>query len=275
MPDSSVSWTWSNGFLDTPESDAYFLAMQSAGPITIYHLSRGDGTALFVHPLMKPGSMLELGSDTTLTGMYGREPRVESVTMLRNELYRRIEDDVRDWINERRFIPRFLIAAAAFLVVYLFLAVVIRDPLPVVDESVVGLGAGILTFVLVGRRFEQSRTASQRRVALRSKVDSVVFSENRFVHRAEDLLQHLESVGPTERPSTDLEEEAAALRRDFPEQSAELLAHVRHLVAVEPNKKLSRQMRSGRISAAVSQQIDQGLAIPAAVHMLHLLQRAG
>ena len=178
--------------------------MQSAGAITIYHLSRRDGTALFLHPMMKPGSMLDLSSEVELVGKYGNEPRVESVTMLRNELYRRIEDDVRDWINERRFIPRFLIAAGVFLVIYLFLAVVIRDPLPVLDETLIGLAVAALAFVVTGRRFEQSKAASQRRVQLRSKVDGVVFSEDPFVVEVEALLQQLEGREPT---ATDLEAE--------------------------------------------------------------------
>lgn len=246
--------------------------MQSGGAITIYHLSRRDGTALFIHPLMKPGSMLELSREVELVGTYGEEPRVESVTMLRNELYRRIEEDVRDWINERRFIPRFLIAAGVFLVIYLFLAMVIRDPLPVLDETLVGLAVAVFTFVVIGRRFEQSKVASQRRVQLRTKVDGVVFSEDAFVHAAEDLLRNLEAREPT---ATELGDEvrraASDLQERFPEKSAELVRHLRHMMGVKDYRKLSRAMRRGSLNASLRDQIEQGVLVPAAVHLLNAL----
>jgi hypothetical protein len=59
---------------------------------------------------------------------------------------------VRAWINERRFIPRFLIASAVFLVVYLFMSLVIIDPIPVVDEVLIAGGVAIFSFVIAGRR---------------------------------------------------------------------------------------------------------------------------
>jgi hypothetical protein len=249
--------------------------MQTTGAITIYHFSRRDGTALFIHPLEKPGTMLEVTDEIALQGRYGREPRVESVTMLRNELYRRIETDVRDWINERRFIPRFLIASTIFLMVYLFMAVVIRDPIPIVDELLIAGGSGIAGFFVVGRRFEQSRVASRRRVALRAKVDGVVFSESPFVLEAEDLLHALEEVSPESReyPSETVDA-ATHLWARFPDETSEVLSHLRQMVNVSPYRVLAREMRKGSLSRKTVPQVEQGLLVPAAVHLLYVLQEA-
>lgn len=220
--------------------------------------------------------MLELSNASEFAGRYGEEPRVESVTLLRNDLYRRIEEDVRDWINETRFVPRFLIAAGAFLVVYLFLSLVIRDPLPIVDEVVAALGAGGGTFVLVGRRFENSRVAYQRRVALRSKVDSVVFSEDAFVREVENLLQVLEEVPPEADPRTeDVKTRVSEIRSRYPDQSTELVRHLRHLVAAQPYRGLARAMRKGKLSARMLDQIQAGSVVPAAVHLLTVMQQRG
>ncbi len=249
--------------------------MQTVGTITIYHLSRRDGTALFVHPLTKRGSMLQHVEHTELIGRYGQEPRVESITMLRNELYRRIEHDVRDWSNERRFIPRFLIAAALFLVVYLFMALVIRDPLPIVDEILIGLAVGAFGFIVAGRKFEQSRAASQRRVALRAKVDAVIFSEDPFVHRAESLFRELEAIPPdSAEVPPQLVEEAAELRRTYPEHTVELQEHLRTMMGVAPYRSLAKQIRTGKIRSTMREKIDHGTAVPAAIRLFHLLQKS-
>lgn len=249
--------------------------MQTVGTITIYHLSRRDGTALFIHPLTKRGSMLQHVEHTELAGRYGQEPRVESITMLRNDLYRRIERDVRDWSNERRFIPRFLIAAGLFLVAFLFMSLVIRDPLPIVDEILIGLAVGIFGFIVAGRRFEQSGAASQRRVALRAKVDAVIFSEDPFVHQTESIFQELESLSPdTAELPPELVERASELRRNFPEQAVELQEHLRHMIGVAPYRSLAKQVRSGKIRSAMREKIDHGTAVPAAVHLFHLLQKS-
>lgn len=246
--------------------------MQPGIAITIYHISLRDGTALFLHPFVKSGDMIELGSSVELVGRYGREPRVESVTMLRNDLYRRIENDVRDWINERRFIPRFLLAAGAFLVVYLFLSVVIRDPLPVLDELLIGLGAAIITFIVVGRRFEQSRAAARRRVTLRSKVDAVVFSEDRFVYTLEELVQQLEERDPFESAVPDeIRAAAEELHRTYPDETADVVHHLRSTVAAKPYRNLARQIKRGRVGIATREQIEQGILVPSVVRLLKVL----
>jgi hypothetical protein len=129
-----------------------------------------------------------------LLGLYGKEPRVESLTMFRNDLYRIIEDEVRSWVSEARFIPRFLMSSGIFIVAYFFLSFVVRDPLPVVDEIAVSLGAGILGYILLGRRDMRSENALKKRIALRSRVDNIRFVESEFVAEIEDVLHEKENA---------------------------------------------------------------------------------
>lgn len=248
--------------------------MQSGGPITMYHLSRRDGTALFLHPFVKRGTIIDLTQSVELSGRYGREPRVESVTMLRNDLYRRIEEDVRDWINERRFIPRFLLAAGAFLMVFVFFAAVIRDPLPIVDETLLALGAGVIVFLAVGRRFEQSKAAAQRRVALRSKVDAVVFSEDPFVHQLEDLLQYLEehAVNSSVPSFTDPSSAARDLWSSFPTETARAVDYLRRQLTAGPYRQLEKQLKKGRLAGKTLAQVEHGELSPGVVHLFYDLR---
>jgi hypothetical protein len=157
-------------------------------PIHIFHLYRKDGTAVFLHPFRKTDRLRSLLDKSTILGHYGNEPRVESLTLFRNELYRLVEQEVRTWVADARFIPRFLLSSGAFLLSYLFLSFVVRDPLPVLDEIAISLGLSILVYILLGRKDMQSEAALKRRIALRTSVDAIVFTESEFVKRIEDDL---------------------------------------------------------------------------------------
>ena len=244
--------------------------MQTASTSKIYLLTRRDGTPLFISPFHDPTSLLERETDDTYEGLYGSEPRVEAITKLRNELYRRIESDVRDWINERRFIPRFLISAGVFLVVYLFLSLVIRDPIPLIDELLLGLAGAVASYLAIGRRFEQSSAASNKRIALRAKVDAIVFHESPFLSELEGLLHRLEGgeTGEDEENSVC----AAALWERYRAETTELLIAIRPLLATKRYRSLSRQLHRGTLTPSTKTLVEAGELVPALLHITRLLQ---
>jgi hypothetical protein len=131
--------------------------------------------------------------NSVVTGRYGKEPRVEALTLLKNDFYRTIEAAVRNWIFDVRFIPKFLISSGVFLVTYFFLSFVIRDPIPVLDELAAGLAASILTYFLMGRRDIKSDMAAKKRLDLRTTVDRIAFQESEFVKNLEATLHENES----------------------------------------------------------------------------------
>ncbi len=154
----------------------------------IFHLYRKDGTAVFLHPFRRVDRLYALLERSDVRGHYGSEPRVESLTLFRNELYRLVEQEVKGWVSDSRFLPRFLISSAVFLVSFLFLSFVMLTPIPVLDELAISLGLSILTYILLGKKDMQSEGALKRRIALRTKVDAIVFTENDFVKRVEAEL---------------------------------------------------------------------------------------
>ncbi|MFP4373411.1 MAG: hypothetical protein ACLFPO_03700 [Spirochaetaceae bacterium] len=162
--------------------------MSDREPLHIFHVARQDGTSLFLHPFLDGQRVMERMESHPLEGLYGREPRVEAITRFRNDLYRLIEDQVRDWIGESRFIPRFLLAAGVFLIAFVVLSVAVRDPLPVLDEIGLSLAAAIAAFILRKRRDLRSDEALSKRMKLRTKVDGIVFGESEFVKRLEAVL---------------------------------------------------------------------------------------
>ena len=156
---------------------------------------RKDGTALFLHPFDSLDKLLSVLKKAEVIGKYGREPRVESLTLFRNDLYRMIESAVKSWVLETRFLPRFLMSAAVFLVAYLFLSFVVRDPIPMVDEIVVGGVLSVVAYYFLGKRDQRSNLAMRKRVDLRTAVDRIVFKEDLFVKEVEEALQQNESEG--------------------------------------------------------------------------------
>ncbi len=199
--------------------------MAEAEKTYIFHLHRKDGSSLLLHPLFPPAKVVEILESSPLEGRYGREPRVEVLTGLRDELYRQVELGVRHWLDDLRFIPKFLIASGAFVAAYLFFSIVVRDPLPVIDEVVLGLLAAVASFVLIGRRDRASLRAAKKRQDLRQVVDRIAFRESPFVKTVEEALhsaegQSVEQVvrriveplgqGPQQSPEADGEAQAEA-----------------------------------------------------------------
>ncbi|MEE8440203.1 MAG: hypothetical protein V3S41_00660, partial [Spirochaetia bacterium] len=62
--------------------------------VHIFHLYRKDGTAVFLHPFRNSDRLFQVLERSEISGHYGTEPRVESLTLFRNELYRLVENEV-------------------------------------------------------------------------------------------------------------------------------------------------------------------------------------
>jgi hypothetical protein len=159
----------------------------------IFHIFRKDGASLFLHPFQNPDKVVGQLEKQNIQGRYGSEPRVEALTLFRNELYRQVEAGVRSWVSDLRFIPKFLISAGVFVVVYFFMSFVIRDPLPVIDELAAAFGLSLGAYFLQGRRDLNSRLATEKRLTLRVIVDKTTFRESQFVRQVEEALHRHEA----------------------------------------------------------------------------------
>jgi hypothetical protein len=164
--------------------------------VTIFHLYRKDGSALFLHPFQDINRFLELLQSAEIEGRYGREPQVESFTLFRKDLHRMVGVAVRRWVSQRRFIPRFLISSIAFLLVYFFFSFAVSDPLPMIDEVVIGVFVGFLTYVGMHRIDLRSEIVAKRTRDLRVKIDHIYFQSDPFVLEVENELERSESEAP-------------------------------------------------------------------------------
>lgn len=169
--------------------------MPESSAIHIFHLARKDEKVLFLYT--SDGARLVQGLENgTVRGVYGREPRVESLTELRTRLYEIIESEIRRWIGEKNFLTRFVISAAVFLVSFLVLSFAVPTPIPILDELIASLVAAGAVYFALGRRDMKSELVLSRRVALRTRLDRVVFEEEDAVHQIETILDEMEDIRP-------------------------------------------------------------------------------
>ncbi len=177
-------------------------------PSTIFVLRVGTEESIILHPF-GPGSPLygAAGSPQAanrLEGRFAAGPGPLSFARLRAVLDTELEAGLRAYALERGFVLRVTASAAVFLVVYLFLSIVIRDPIPLFDEL---LGGGLAAFaverLLVRRALRASRVIELGE-RLRLALGEAVFTESRVVAMTESWLEEL-------FPATGLMEGHAAL----------------------------------------------------------------
>lgn len=170
------------------------MKMKSDSTITIFHLFRKNGTALFLHPFDDAEFLLNLDESTKICGKYGQEPQVEYITLFRKDLYRAVDAAVKNWIQEKKFIPNFLWASFGFLALYFLFTFSVRDPLPILDELLIaGAGAVAIYFYRLKKSHAMPQ-AEQLRKKLRWKMDHIEFQEDEFVKEVEEVLHRYESV---------------------------------------------------------------------------------
>ena len=149
--------------------------MDTKNKLTIFHIHRKDGSSLFLHPFSDSDLLMKLDDSFEIVGLYGNEPRVESLTMFRNDLYRLIESAVKRWISDIKFIPSFILSAAVFLFIYLTASFIIRDPIPLIDELALSFGGSIAVFFILAKKDQNSEKSAKKRLTLRLAIDKIVF----------------------------------------------------------------------------------------------------
>lgn len=159
--------------------------------ITCYALLRNVGSNLYLSPYLESEKAALLDADTPVvlksSGMLTKQQKDEASF----SLYSAIDFSVDRWIQDKQYIPRLLICAFVFMVTYLFLALAIRDPIPMVDEL---LGASALTvfcWITLTKRDTRSSLALQRRYALKGKAGSPEYQQEEGMFALEDFLEQM------------------------------------------------------------------------------------
>lgn len=162
----------------------------------IFLIRRSSGETLLLHPFRPGDDLFRHPEDLVLEGRYATEPDAASTDSLRSVLHVELEKGARKDALERGFYTRLAASAAVFLGLYLFLSIVIRDPVPLVDELLVGgLGAFACWFAMERRSLSSAEFAT-RQAELRKGLDSALFQTSRVSKALEESLQDAETLDP-------------------------------------------------------------------------------
>ncbi|HDQ14474.1 MAG TPA: hypothetical protein ENN41_06645 [Sediminispirochaeta sp.] len=209
--------------------------------MTIFHLYRRDGSAIFLHPFQKPESFLSFDERTRVTGKYGREPEVENIIAFRDELYRAVDTAVRRSVADSRFLTNLLLSAGTFLLLYFVFTFGVRDPIPMLDEILLSLGITAVLHIRRTRKDQKRPQARELQKKLREKVDNIEFNQAPFVKEVEELLHRYEAVDPRRLFDFFFQGEEMALDQDDLNDARQLLAYLDRYFS---GKKYRRQRRS-------------------------------
>jgi len=159
--------------------------------ITCYALLRKVGANLYLSPYLKPEKIASLASDTPVvlksSGMLTKGQKDEASFAL----YRAIDFSVDRWIQDKQYIPRLLVCAAVFMVIYFFMSLAIRDPIPMVDEILVSTAFTIFCWIVLAKRDTRSSRAQQRRYELKAKAGSPDYQQQEGIFALESFLQDI------------------------------------------------------------------------------------
>ncbi|MBL8968611.1 MAG: hypothetical protein JNG85_16520, partial [Spirochaetaceae bacterium] len=164
----------------SPATSFFVLNAGAEGPLVLHPF--GEGSTLYAEAERSP-------SAPRLEGRFAPSRAPTSFAELRADLDAELEAGLRRHLLDKGFTLRVFASAAVFLVVFLFMSIVIRDPIPIVDEVVGGaLGAFALRTYLA-RRALSSPSALALAESLRRSLGEAYFVESSAVAVAEAWLE--------------------------------------------------------------------------------------
>jgi hypothetical protein len=162
---------------------------------TIYVFMLGGSSPVVVHPFndKKPYVHADVGS---IAGRYGVGEVPSHADTIRAELYAAMEKGARKYFLDKGYYLRLALSSTVFVVVYLFLSIVVRDPVPLIDELLLGSLAAAAVFFASERKALSSRGHLETVLLLRRALDVAYFSESRIVDLFEAWRDEVLALGP-------------------------------------------------------------------------------
>jgi hypothetical protein len=186
---------------------------------TIYVFMLGGSSPIVVHPF-SDATPYTSAEGNSIAGRYGVGEIPSHADPIRTELYAAMEKGARKYFLDKGYYLRLAMSAAVFVFVYLFLSIIVRDPVPLIDELLLGSLASAAVFFASERKALSSRFHLETVLHLRRALDIAYFSESRVVDLFEAWRDEVLALGPAAfykadpvsiKFTSDETEEAAAL----------------------------------------------------------------
>ena len=127
--------------------------------------------------------------------------RIHSANMIDDEtrdnldtyLYSRGETSVSHFLQDKHYIPRLLLSALVFLIVYFFLSLVVRDPIPMIDELIASLLLSVLSFLALSKRDIRIARESKLLYDIKKEIKNAEIIQDNYLEEIEAYYYELSS----------------------------------------------------------------------------------
>ncbi len=162
--------------------------------IHIYLIKREFGGSLILHPFAEKKHVVKELDRSPIMFHYAEQPNEDDRSAMLYGIYTVIDSAVDLWVQELKYIPRLLASAAVFLLVYLFTALVIRIPVPLVDEILFSSAAAAAMYIFMAKKSTRSEVAMKRRLELKHTADQASETLTPELKKIQDALAELEKI---------------------------------------------------------------------------------
>lgn len=155
-------------------------------------LKRNSGSLLvLVHELFFD---YVLGTaNTQLYGLLGSQLDTKYIHEVKIILTRLAKNSIKQQFGEKVFIYSFLAASATFFLSFFFMSIVIRDPIPIIDELLVSLAASIAVYLLVRKRIRDANNITELEANTLPRIAALQLRVHTVVQSIEDALHDYDS----------------------------------------------------------------------------------
>lgn len=156
----------------------------------------GGGKSVILHPFEPTSSLFPALDSVKLEGRLGLNSDSRTVSGLRDSLYTCADKALRRFLLGKGYYIRFGVSALLFLAVFMLFSIVVRDPVPFIDEFLLASLAAVVFFLYSERRVLASETFHGMATRSRQLIDTAFFSESRIVSIIETWREEFILLGP-------------------------------------------------------------------------------
>ncbi len=168
----------------------------------VFSIQRLGGESLLLHPFGASSDFFGFGfrrsekardrSDIEI--LFRDIPGPAQSLAIRPQLEAALRTGLKEWLLDRGFIPRVAVCTAVFVVLYLFFSIVVRDPVPILDEFSLGAIGAIISWRMLSSRSLASTAAVATATWAEKQLETASYRDSGAVAWFEDRLAELDAV---------------------------------------------------------------------------------
>jgi len=149
-----------------------------------YH--KGD---IILSPFQNPAEVASIDENESFVWKTSSSLTSDQMAVADKKIFNQIDNGVNYWIQNIRYIPHLLVSAGVFLVLYMFFSLVIRDPIPIIDELVFSLIGAYFTWHRMSLKDNKSSAAEKKKLELKQKVSEASSVDEKFIEQVETFIE--------------------------------------------------------------------------------------